>query len=135
MAHKILITENNKQSSLPEVRRLIEGGLKGGDVLLTFSRPTRNLDQNALMWCLLKDMSEQAEHFGRRYSKEDWKDILTSSFEGVTRFAPTIDGQGLVAFGARTSEYPKGKMAEFIEFIYSVGSERGVVFNDQNHTG
>lgn len=112
-----------------EVTNLIDRGLKAGPVLVTLGRPKRSLDQNRLMWPLLKDFSEQVEHFGNKYTKEDWKDLLTSSFEGATRFAPNLDGSGVIAFGVRTRKYPKDTFSALIEFIYSEGSERGVIWS------
>lgn len=96
------------------------------------SSEVRTREQNSLLWPLLKDMSGQAEHFSNKYSSEQWKDILSAGFEGVTQYAPNLDGTGLVAFGARTSKYSKKKMSEFIEFVYATGSERGVEWSEKS---
>jgi hypothetical protein len=92
--------------------------------------PKRSVDQNRKLWALLNDISKQVEHHGKKYSSEDWKDILTAGFEKAQRYGPNLDGTGLIAFGARTSEYNKKKFAEFVEFIYAAGSERGVVWSE-----
>ena len=89
----------------------------------------RSNEQNKLMWPLLTDFSKQVEHFGNKYSNEQWKDILSAGFEGATTFAPNLEGTGLIAFGARTSKYSKKKFSEFIEFIYAEGVTRGVTFS------
>jgi hypothetical protein len=92
--------------------------------------PKRSVDQNRKLWALLNDISKQVEHFGKKYSPDDWKDILTAGFEQAQRYGPNLDGTGLIAFGARTSEYNKKKFSEFVEFIYAAGSERGVVWSE-----
>lgn len=107
---------------------LITRGLLGGPVLLTFGRPKRSTQANALMWCLLTDISKTVLHCGQKYSKEDWKGIMTATFEGETRYAPALNGQGVIALGAQTRRYTKAKMNEFIEFLYSTGEELGAVW-------
>lgn len=133
--------EINGKADLPaklnQLQTLAKLGFQGGlsQVYLAISRESleqRTNDQNSLMWPLLTDISQQVEHHGSKYTPEQWKDLLTSSFEGVTQYAPNLDGTGLVAFGARTSKYNKKKMSEFIEFIYAAGSERGVKWSDKS---
>ncbi|KZZ72370.1 hypothetical protein A3765_28600 [Oleiphilus sp. HI0130] len=92
----------------------------------------RSNDQNALMWPLLTDFSHQVEHGNRKYSPDQWKEILTAAFEDVYEYAPSLDGQHMVAFGARTSKYTKKKMSQFIEFIYAEGCERGVDWSQRS---
>ncbi len=92
----------------------------------------RSNEQNRLLWPLLNDFSQQLEHFGNKYSNEQWKDILSAGFEGATQYAPNLDGTGLIAFGVRTSKYSKKKFSEFIEFIYAEGVTRGVTFSEKS---
>lgn len=92
--------------------------------------PSRNLDQNALLWVLLTEFSRQLEWpvNGKMVSlsPDDWKTILSASFRRETqRMTQGVDG-GLVMLGARTSQMGKREFAEFIEFIQSVAAERGV---------
>ena len=92
--------------------------------------PSRNLDQNALLWVLLTEFSRQLEWpvngLMVRLSPDDWKTILSASFRRETqRMTQGVDG-GLVMLGARTSQMGKREFAEFIEFIQSVAAERGV---------
>ena len=101
---------------------------------MKLTEPTRTLEANALMWVLLQAFSDQLKWpvNGKLVSltTEEWKDVLTAGFESQTvRLAQGLDG-GVVMLGRRTSLYGKAKMAEFIEFILSVGIERGVVFNE-----
>lgn len=107
-------------------------GLKSGAAILTLTRKTRTLEQNRLMWPLLTDFSKQVDHFGNQYSPEQWKDLMTAAFHGCTEYAPSLDGKSLVAFGVRTSEWPKDTFSQFIEFMFSEGAERGVVWSKQS---
>ncbi len=97
--------------------------------------PSRNLDQNALLWVLLTEFSRQLEWpvNGKMVSlsPDDWKTILSASFRRETqRMTQGVDG-GLVMLGARTSQMGKREFAEFIEFIQSVAAERGVELQQQ----
>lgn len=125
-------------AKLNQLRHLAQLGFGAGleKAYLVISRDSlelRSNDQNKLLWPLLNDFSKQVEHYGEKYSAEDWKDILTSAFEGCMRFGRTLDGRGMIAFGAKTSKYSKKKFSEFIEFIYAEGSERGVMWSDKSN--
>lgn len=118
---------------ISEVVDAIHKGLSRGAVVLTLTRPKRTLDQNRLMWPLLTDFSRQVEHFGNKYSPEQWKDLLTASFVGCTEYAPSLDGKSLVAFGVRTSDWPKDTFSAFIEFMYAEGSDRQIEWSKQSN--
>lgn len=106
--------------------------LRGVTGVLTLTRPTRTLEQNRLMWPLLSDFSKQVEHCGKRYTPEQWKDLLTASFQGCVDYAPSLDGKMIVAFGVRTSKWPKDTFSQFIEYMYAEGTERGVTWSAQS---
>ena len=48
-------------------------------------------------------------------------------------FVPSLDGQGIVAIGYRSSRLTKEEMANLIELIYSEGAKRGVAFTGKPH--
>ena len=129
--------EHDLGGKLTQLRVDALKGLRAGldAVYITISRESqqkRSNDQNRLLWPLLNDFSQQLEHFGNKYSNEQWKDILSAGFEGATQYAPNLDGTGLIAFGVRTSKYGKKKFSEFIEFIYAEGVTRGVTFSEKS---
>lgn len=137
------MTSHARQINNPAQARLVCGqaleavniGLQRGPVVLTLTRPTRSLDQNRLLWPLLTDWSKQVTHLdGQKYSPDDWKHIITAAFEECVRFAPNLNGTGMIAFGARTSKYSKRKFSQLIEFIYAEGTERGVVWSQQSES-
>lgn len=94
-----------------------------------FRAPRRSLDQNALMWSLLGQISKQVEWYGQKLSSEDWKDVLTASLRR-TRVVPGIDAGTFVPLGMRTSQMTKEEISDLLELIYAFGAERGVKFRE-----
>lgn len=99
--------------------------------VVTVKEPSRSLDQNAALWPLLTEFSEQLlwPVNGRmvKMEPEEWKDVLSAAFRGEqARLAMGLDG-GVVMLGLRTSKMNKREFSEFLEFIFSVAADRGVV--------
>ena len=94
-----------------------------------FRAPRRSLDQNALMWSLLGQISKQVDWYGQKLTSEDWKDVLTASLRR-TRVVPGIDAGTFVPLGMRTSQMTKEEISELIELIYAFGAERDVKFRE-----
>lgn len=96
--------------------------------------PTRNLEQNALMWVWLEAFAQQVQWPVNgamcKLTAEDWKDLLTAAFRQETqRIAMGLNG-GLVILGLRTSKMGKRQFAEFIEFVQAAAAERGVTIDE-----
>lgn len=94
-----------------------------------FRAPRRSLDQNALMWSLLSQISKQVDWYGQKLSSEDWKDVLTASLRR-TRVVPGIDAGTFVPLGMRTSQMTKQEIGDLLELIYAFGAERNVKFRE-----
>lgn len=88
----------------------------------------RSLGQNALMWSLLRDISNQVEWHEQKLTIKDWKWIFTAAVRRQ-RMVPGIDG-GMVFLGEPTSGMSKQEMAELIDLIYSFGADHEVVWSD-----
>ncbi len=108
-----------------------------GEFQVTIGAIGRSLDSNAAMWAALQDFTAHVkwmvtDSHGQSVpaTKEDVKDILTAAFEGETRMAPGLSG-GVVILGARTSQYSRRKMGEFLTFLHAEGDERGVVWSEK----
>jgi NinB protein len=102
--------------------------------VVTVAEPTRNLEQNALMWVLLQAFSDQLPWpvNGQmvKIGAEEWKDLLSAAFRQETvRVAMGLNG-GMVMLGRRTSKMGKREMAEFIEFIQATAAERCVQLDE-----
>lgn len=138
-----------------DVRRRLDAAVEeetlAGPRIITITEPKRSDDLNAVMWCLLTDISRQvgwkrarwrgdrmieaggyvllADHPGAlRLSKEEWKDVMTAALARPRMFAG-IDG-GLVAIGLSTSGMSGRRMRELLALIEAFGTEKGVRFSD-----
>lgn len=98
-------------------------------VTVEFRSARRSVDQNAMLWALLSEVSRQVVWYGTKLSPEDWKDVFTASLRQA-RVVPGIDAGTFVPLGMRTSEMTKGEFADLITLIQAFGAERGVVFAD-----
>lgn len=91
--------------------------------------PARSLDQNALMWALLAEVSAQVVWYGQKLSSDDWKDVMTASLRRA-RVVPGIDPGSFVPLGMRTSDMTKAELSDLTELIRAFGAEHGVEFRD-----
>lgn len=95
---------------------------------VTFSEPTRSLEQNAALWPALEDVSQQVEWYGRKLTPLDWKHVFTASLRKLD-VVPNIDGTGFVALGMSTSRMSKREFSELLDLVHAFGAERGVTFH------
>lgn len=94
---------------------------------------SRTLDQNAMLWRLLSDLSSQVDWYGSKLTQHEWKDVMTAGLKR-SRIVPGIDG-GFVVVGASTSRMAKSMFSELIELIFAFGAQHGVVFSGENENG
>jgi len=92
------------------------------------SEKTRSKDQNAHLWAILTDISEQVEWHGQKLSSTDWKHILSASLSKEQRMAPGING-GFVLLGRATSKMSKSEFSDLLELAYAFGAEHDVTFH------
>jgi len=86
---------------------------------------TRTLDQNALMWVLLSDIS-RAQPEGRKLRSEQWKSAFMSALGHEVKWINGIDGNPPFPDDMRSSRLNKAEMSDLIEFIYEYGSRHQV---------
>lgn len=103
---------------------------------VTVEEPLRNLDQNAALWPLLHAFSKQKQWsvngVTARLTEDEWKDVLTASFNAEEmRMAPLIGGPGVVMLGLRTSKMGKRRFSAFLDYIHAVTVELGVDLTSQ----
>lgn len=95
---------------------------------IAFKRPdTRSLDQNAMLWARLNEISRQVDWYGEKLSSEDWKTVFTASLR-KSRVVPGIDG-GFVVLGLSTSNMTKSEFGMLLDLIDAFAAEHGVVFH------
>lgn len=109
----------------PEVRRraiaAVHAAPDGWVVMV--KEATRNLDQNAKLWALLSEVSEQVDWYGKKLSPDDWKNVFSSSLRKL-EVVPNLDGTGFVALGQSTSTMSKREFSDLIELINAFMAER-----------
>jgi hypothetical protein len=102
--------------------------------VVTVAEPTRNSEQNALLWVILTAFSRQLEWpvNGKfvRLTPDEWKDILSAGYRKESaRLAMGLDG-GVVMLGMRTSQMGRKEFSQFVEFLHSVAADRGVELDE-----
>lgn len=101
--------------------------LAGHKLVLKIDPETRSTEQNARLWSLLSDVSEQVDWYGRKLDPESWKHIFTSSLRKLD-VVPNLEGNGFVALGLSTSKMTKSEMSDLQTLIESFGADKGVKF-------
>lgn len=94
--------------------------------VVQIKEPTRSLDQNALLWALLSDVSKQVNWYGQKLTAEEWKDVFSASLK-KQKVVPGLDG-GFVVCGQRTSKMSKSEFSELCELIMAFGAQHDVKF-------
>lgn len=99
------------------------------DFVCTIRKKTRTIDQNAKLWAMLNDVSQQVKWYGRKLSSEDWKHVFTASLKQMDT-VPGIDG-GVVMLGQSTSNMTISEMRDLIELMFAFGAERDVKWSER----
>lgn len=107
----------------PHIKALLMAGHR---LVLEVKPETRSLSQNARLWAMLTDISQQVEWYGRKLTPDDWKHVFTAALSKQD-VVPGIEG-GFVVLGKATSKMTKGEMAELQTLIEAFGAQRGVKF-------
>lgn len=106
-------------------RRAVQAVQNAPDGYAVIVKPqTRNLEQNALLWALLTDVSEQVIWHGRKLEPEAWKHIFTSSLKRQD-VVPGLDG-GFVVLGLSTSQMSKTEFGDLLELIHAFMAQNEV---------
>jgi hypothetical protein len=121
----ILYSPQQAHSELTKLWQQIKASIMAGHRLeLTIKRERRSLDQNALLWGVLTDLSKQVKWYGQTLTKEEYKDLLTAGLK-KQKAVPGIDG-GFVMVGTSTSNMTKEEMSDLITLAHAFGDEREV---------
>lgn len=95
--------------------------------ILSIKPETRSLLQNARLWAMLTEISQQVDWYGRKLTPEEWKHVFTASLKKQD-VVPGLDG-GFVVLGQSTSKMTKGEMADLQTLMEAFGAEQGVKFS------
>ena len=121
----ILTGEVARKAACREVLAAPEG------FAVTIGERTRSLDQNALLWALLHELSVQTDWHGMKLSPDEWKDLMSAGLT-KSKVVPNMEGNGFVILGQRTSKMGKREFSDLCELILAFGAERGVRFSDRD---
>jgi len=96
--------------------------------VVQIKEPTRNREQNALLWSLLGQVSNQVNWHGNKLTSDEWKSVFTASMK-QQKVVAGIDG-GFVVCGRSTSKMSKKDFSELCDLIFAFGAQQGVSFRE-----
>jgi hypothetical protein len=96
--------------------------------VVTIREPTRTLDQNAKLWAVLTDLSQQKPE-GITATREEWKCLAMNACGWETQFMLGLDGRPFPV-GFSSSRLTIAQMSDLIEFCHEYGARHGVTFTE-----
>lgn len=118
MAQTFILTARSRQ----ELSRLLPQVPDG--YVVKIDAPRRSLDQNAMLWACISDVS-RAMPEGRRHSPEVWKCLFMAACGHQVQFEQGLDGTPFPV-GFRSSRLSKAQMADLITTVLEYGDRHGV---------
>lgn len=101
--------------------------------VVTVKAASRTLDQNALLWAVLSDIS-RAKPEGRRWTPETWKCAFMHTLGHQVQFCEGLDDSGPFPLGFRSSRLTVGQMADLLTVALEYGDRHGVAWSDEVET-
>ena len=115
----------------PETRRtahaLVDRAPDGA--ILNIREGLRTTDQNAKFWACVSDIA-RAKPQGRVLPVEVWKALFMAEAGFQPRFEPSLDGQGVVPVGYKSSRLTKAEFADLITAALAYGDQHGVKWSE-----
>jgi hypothetical protein len=110
--------------------------------VVQIGEPIKKRHQEEKYHAMIGDIAKQCEFMGGRLDSDDWKRLLVDMFAKVMRdmgtplhhdgrVIPSLDFQRVVQLGVQTREFRVREAADFIEYLYAFGAERGVVWSER----
>ena len=97
--------------------------------VVTVKPPRRTLDQNAKFFATLTEIA-RAKPEGRSYPVDVWKALFMAQCGHKMRFEPSLDGDGVVPIGFRSSRLSKDQFSELIECANAYAASHGIELRD-----
>lgn len=117
-----------RQALTAQVFPYLDAALQGSRRWVLSIKPeTRSLQQNARLWAMLTDISQQVDWYGRKLTPENWKHVFSAALKKQD-VVPGLDG-GFVVLGLSTSKMTVGEMADLQTLMEAFGAEKGVRFS------
>ena len=102
------------------------------DAVVNIRAAGRTIDQNALMWALISDVS-RAKPEGRMHDADTWKALFMHACGHAVQFEMGLNGQPFPR-GFRSSRLSKAEMSDLVETIYEYGARHGVRWSNPKET-
>jgi hypothetical protein len=96
--------------------------------VLTVKPANRSTEQNARLWAMLTEISDQVDWYGQKLTPDEWKDVFTAAMKR-SKVVPGLDG-GFVVCGQSTSKMTRAEMSEMQEMMSAFGVDKGVVWRE-----
>ncbi len=131
MADRISITLSSVTQLATDIPRALEWIkamlVAGHRLVFSVRAETRSAKQNNMMWSCLTDLSKQVTWFGKKLTKEGWKDFITGHLDGQD-LVPNMDGTGFISIqrGRSTSAMTIKEMVAVIDLCHAFGADKGV---------
>lgn len=102
--------------------------------------PKRSTDQNAALWAMLGDLSDQLRWGGQQMSAEDFKlvmlDALRRERKDEMRIVPSYDRTGFVLLGGTSSsDLEHEEMRDLLTIIRAFGDQQGIEWSTPKPKG
>lgn len=97
--------------------------------VLRIEAPRRTVDQNAKMHAMLTDVSV-SKPMGRAHTPEVWKCLFMDDLGFKPNWVPTLEGDGVVNTGYRSSRLTVAQMSDLIERMYAFGAEHEIQWSE-----
>jgi len=102
--------------------------------VLNIREAKRTNDQNAKWHAMISDIA-RAKPDGRVYDVPTWKALLMSDAGFKPIFQPSLDGQGVVPIGFKSSRLRKSEFSDLIEATFAFGARHNVVWSSDEGNG
>ncbi len=99
------------------------------NAVVKIAEERRTTQQSDKMWAMLSDIA-RARPMGRVLPSETWKALFLDDLGHKPKWEPSLDGDGVVNTGYRSSRLTKAAMSDMIERIYAFGAEHGVLWSE-----
>lgn len=99
----------------------------GHKMTLEVKKQTRSTEQNARMWAMLTEISDQVNWYGRKLTPTEWKHVFSASLKKQD-VVPGLDG-GFVVLGQSTSNMTRAEMSDLQTLMEAFGAQQGVKFS------
>lgn len=133
-----LVHDNARQNAARYVQQEAPEGF-----MVTVSEPTKKRIQEEKYHAMIGDIAKQAKYAGRSWGTEDMKRILIDEFadamreagtplhhDGDGRLIPSENGRRVIQLGIQSRDFWVSEAAQFIEFLYSFGADRDVIWTE-----